>query len=213
MARLVNVSDGPKRVGGWEKGASRTGLPDAPGSLASLPRLLQPGESVDIPVEVLNHPVVVSLGNSADFELRDVQAVPGGEVEDNPAQVKGEIKNLGREFGPSDLSAAALTQQIGLGALPAGAYILDISAESLGAWDGGAMAITIGSVADVDALSGSMDIDVAAGVTVPRIFAGASQSNLFPLGLDVIVEFTSDANLNLNTAGGAILNVLYVVPE
>lgn len=211
MARLVNISGTALRVGGWEKDLSRTGVPTAPGTAMSLPRLLNPGQSVDIPVEVIHHPLIKNAVDSGNFRLEDVQLVPGGPVDADVSVQEGVVQKLTKTLTFADLTAAATSQVIGIGALPANTHVLDVYAVSGGVWDAGTMAITLGSASDTDALAGSMDIDVVADVTVPWAFTGTAQSRAFASGLDVVAAFTSDANVDGNTTGSVTITVLFTV--
>lgn len=129
----------------------------------------------------------------------------------------GVIQKRVLTFGHADLTAAALSQALNLGAaLPAGATIVGTPSVAVSAafTDGAGATVTldIGTAGDPNAI-GTWDLDAApidgqAGAYTPgiapgRLYAGATQ---------LLATVTSDVNVDTLTAGAAVITVLFVMP-
>ena len=210
MPRLRNISSETLKVGGWQVDQIGSNIPlDKFGAAQHQLHELAPGESVEIPAQITNHPIIENIIATGKFEILDATLVPGGEVEEDPGLVKGETKSLVLELSDADLDAAALSQSFGMGALPEGSVVLDAFAEVSSVFDGGgssASDVKLGSAADDDAIAGAVDLFSATGLVGATLLAKS-----FPAGLDVVAKISSDANVDLLTAAGAKITILYVV--
>jgi hypothetical protein len=120
--------------------------------------------------------------------------------------------------GEADLTAAATTQTISIGAvLPANARVLGVSLHTHTAFTGGgssALKLDIGTSGDVDAIVAQADLFAAAvDGEAPSCPAGIAPNKLFATGgSQLTAKFTSTGgNVTVFTAGSVIIDVLFSV--
>ena len=202
-----------KKVGGWQKHLEGTALQSGShGTAMVLPVDLQPGQSVEIPDAALSSDVVVKLAKSSDFELIDVESVPGsGVVDSDPSLDEGAMKLSKKRVQASDLAtlgAGTGPLTMAMDALPAGSVIHEVWVE----------------VAAAAATVTTLVVDVGNGVTANQFAddldlgsTGLDQATSLlqkwlPAGASLVLSFTSTgADVNATTALDATVFVSYTV--
>lgn len=214
MAFLRNVSSRTIVVGGWQQDQLGTGLPlDPNGAAMHLPVPVLPGASIEVDRQSLDHPVVVALARSSDWELIDVENVAGGAVVANPSQPAGAILAHRRLITAAELAAfgAVSSGTIQLGSIPAGSVIHDAYLEVSVAYSGGTLSAMDFDLSD-RAGSGAEFISDADGFATGIQQGGGLLIKDLPNGvdLDIDVDSTGD-DLDATAAGSAVFVVLYSI--
>jgi len=214
MAKLRNISSSAHRVGGWQKRQVGGALFKGKHGVEMVrPVLLQPGESIEVAQQSIDDPIVVGLARSADFDLIDVETVPGsGVVDANPSVENGAFKLAFKDLTVADLTEVAVTQEIIMETLPAGSVVQEVWTEISAVFNaGGAETLDIsvgtGAAGDAVLLSAVIDHESATGL----VAGTAIKQKWFPAGLGLILSLTGSVNLDTFTVGAARLFVSYSV--
>lgn len=208
MALLRNVSGVAKVVGGWQQDEK------GPNGGAHLPVTLQPGQTVTVSEESLNHPVVRGLAASADFELDDVTLVPGGPVDTDPGARLGKLRVMSTTVTHADFSAALPVETITLSlVVPAGSLVEGVVLETSTGFTGGGAAscvLNIGDATDANRFSsgGNPSIFTAIQTTTGSDAPICRSDTTLKAALTVTGEGATAAGL---TAGSTKVTVFFTV--
>jgi len=200
MARLQNTSSETKYVGGWQLNQ------EPPGQVSRI--TLSPGESVNIPLEVLNDPKVRVLAESGDFRIIDVALVPGGPIEADPALRKGDARLIRKviAFG-SFVNDGTATKSVALDLLPTGTMISSVIVNTTAAFDD-SLALELGSATDPNAVLVSL---LQTSVAYAERTNSAATLDYVASGIQLVALFTCGTTLDQQTAGSVEILVSYFV--
>lgn len=129
----------------------------------------------------------------------------------------GAVQAITKTIGHADLTAAATSESIALGTIPAGAIVLGVAASGYTPFTGGSVSacvVDIGSTGDVDAIKDGMNVLAAAVDGQPSTFtAGINPNKYFAAAtvLSALFLATGDNVVNLD-AGAITFRVVYIVP-
>ena len=213
MARLRNISSSVKKVGGWQKGLEGSALQSGShGTAMVLPVDLQPGESVEIPQAALDHDTVVKLAKSPDFELIDVEAVPGsGNVDSDPSVNNGALKLATKALTAAELGtlAAGTSVAVAMETLPAGSVIHEVWVEvAAAAATVSTLVVDVGDGTTADLFANDLNL---AATGLDKDDASLSQKWL-PSGASLVLTLVSTgSDVNTTTLLNAMLFVSYTV--
>jgi hypothetical protein len=214
MARLRNISSSVKKVGGWQKRLEGNALLSGThGTAMVLPVDLQPGESVEIPQEALGDHVVVKLARSADFELIEVEAVPGsGQIDADPSVANGAVQLSMKALTAAELAGLAAGTgpiAVAMDALPASSLVHEVWVEvTAAAATVTTLLLDVGDGATVDLFANDLDL----GATGLDKDDASLSKKWLPAGASLVLSLTSTgADVNATTALDAMVFVSYTV--
>lgn len=115
--------------------------------------------------------------------------------------------------GHADLTAAALTQQVSLYDLPAGAEIMAATMRDITGFTGGGAAVataSIGTAAAPTLITAATSVFTTA--THKGFTAGTASQAHLATATSLIVQFTGDVNVVGFTAGSVTIDLVFCVP-
>mgnify|MGYP001069743208 CR=1 FL=1 len=119
------------------------------------------------------------------------------------------------EVGHADLTAAATTQTLNVGSLPANAQVRGVDIRVAAAFSGGsvsALSVDIGDAGDADAIVDGANVFAATDGQAASLPAGIAPNKRFDAATTITALFTAtDDNLVDLTAGACTIRVLYDV--
>lgn len=124
------------------------------------------------------------------------------------------VRVLSTTFGHADLTAAAVTETLNIGAVPAGAFIVGVSLRAYTPFTGGSVSecvVDIGEAGDDNGLIAAANVFAAAvdGVTSTRPL-GISPNKRYAAATTLQAKFTATGDNVVNlTAGAVTVDVLY----